>query len=88
MAGSRILRWCQPEEGARMDDDVFCVFILFACMLTLLMPGPGQVIVAVFSFSLAVVAVCTKDAGDTESPGRNGHGGPATGAPTDVNHQA
>ena len=40
-----------------MHDDTFCVFVILACILTLIMPEPGQVIVAVFSFAVAVLAV-------------------------------
>ncbi len=39
-----------------MNDDVYCVFILIACMVTLAVPSTGQVIVAVFAFALAVAA--------------------------------
>ena len=39
-----------------MNDDVYCVFILIACMVTLAVPSPGQVFVAVFAFALAVAA--------------------------------
>ncbi len=39
-----------------MNDDVYCVFILIACIVTLAVPSNGQVIVAVFTCALAVAA--------------------------------
>ncbi len=39
-----------------MNDDGYCLFILIACMVTLAVPSTGQVIVAVFAFTLAVAA--------------------------------
>ncbi|MDT7717093.1 MAG: hypothetical protein QOH09_3085 [Pseudonocardiales bacterium] len=39
-----------------MNDDVYCVFILIACMVALAVPSSGQVIVAVFAFALAIAA--------------------------------
>jgi hypothetical protein len=59
-----------------MNDDAFCVFIIFACMLTLFMPGQGQIILAVFSFALALTALSAVDTDGANHPGpddRDGH---------------
>lgn len=47
-----------------MNDDAYCVFILIACMLSLAVPGTGQLIVAVFAFALAVAARVAPAAGN------------------------
>ena len=39
-----------------MNDDGYCLFVIFACVLTLAVPSVGQVILAVFSCALAVLA--------------------------------
>jgi len=39
-----------------MDDDVYCLFITVACVLTLAMPEGGQVLFAGFAMALVVAA--------------------------------
>lgn len=53
-----------------MHDDAFCLFLIVACMTTLAVPSPGQIIVAVFGLALAVLA---HFAGEEGSPGRPDH---------------
>jgi hypothetical protein len=47
-------------------DDVYCLFVTFTCLLTLAIPTVGQPILAVFAFTLAVLA---RLAPHTEGPG-------------------
>jgi hypothetical protein len=59
-----------------MNNDAFCVFIIFACMLTLVMPGQGQIILAMFSFALSLTALSAVDIDGSKHPGpdnRDGH---------------
>jgi hypothetical protein len=55
-----------------MDDDAYCLFVILACMLTLAVPGAGQVILAVFAFVLAVLA---RVAPAADSPGHRARRG-------------
>lgn len=52
-----------------MNDDNYCLFVILACMLTLAIPGAGQVIVAGFAFALAGLACISPAA---TGPGRHG----------------
>lgn len=44
-----------------MHDDVFCVFIIVACLIVLLTPGAGQIVVGLFAFGIASVALAFPD---------------------------
>lgn len=52
-----------------MDDDTFCLFVIFTCMVTLAVPDPGQIVVVVFGLVLAVLARVTPEHGATGHPG-------------------
>jgi hypothetical protein len=40
-----------------MDDEVFCLFVILSCILTLAMPAAAQALFAVLSAALAVAAL-------------------------------
>jgi hypothetical protein len=46
-----------------MNDDAYCLFIIFVCLLNLAMPVSVQVIFAAFSFALVLL---TRFASDTD----------------------
>ena len=49
-------------------DDVYCLFIIAACMLTLAMPAGAQALFASFAFVLAVVARILPDGENQPKP--------------------
>jgi hypothetical protein len=59
----------QRRRPRAMTDDTFCLFVILTCMTTLAVPEPGQIIVAVFGFILAVLARFAPGQGDTGHPG-------------------
>jgi hypothetical protein len=58
-----------------MNDDSFCLFLILTCMTTLAVPGPGQIVVAVFGLVLVVLAHCAAKHADTSFPGHTDHRG-------------
>lgn len=52
-----------------MSDDTFCVFVILTCMTSLAVAGPGQIVVAVFGLSLALLAHFVPEEAD---PGNSG----------------
>jgi hypothetical protein len=55
-----------------MNDDPFCLFVILACMVTLAVPEPGQLVVAVFGLALAILARSTPEHRDAGSPEQRG----------------
>ncbi|HEY4007487.1 MAG TPA: hypothetical protein VGM60_20220 [Pseudonocardia sp.] len=51
-----------------MDDDIYCLFVTTACMLTLAMPAGAQVLFASFAFILAVAARVLPDGENQRKP--------------------
>jgi membrane protein implicated in regulation of membrane protease activity len=61
-----------------MDDDAFCLFVIFASVVTLALPElavpeAGQVLVALFAGLLVVIHVRSRRS-RTRQPERQGHG--------------
>jgi len=63
-----------------MDDDVFCLFVILACVLTLVIPARAQPLFAVFAFALAIAALLSPD-----TPVESRHGGARRQDRHDVN---
>ena len=53
-----------------MDDDVYCLFITVACVLTLVMPEGVQVLFAGFAMALVVAAHFVPDRRNRPGPAR------------------
>lgn len=51
-----------------MDDEVFCVFVITVCVLTLAMPAVAQTIFAVFGITIVVATHVSRRAGDHLEP--------------------
>ena len=56
-----------------MDDDVYCLFVTTACMLTLAMPVGAQALFASFAFALAVAARVLPGECQPKPPNRDQH---------------
>lgn len=51
-----------------MDDEVFCVFVVTLCILTLLMPAVAQTMFAVFGAAIVVATYMGRRAGPNLEP--------------------
>jgi hypothetical protein len=51
-----------------MDDDAYCLFVTFACILTLAMPASAEAVFAAFAFALAVTARVTPGGHNRSAP--------------------
>ena len=49
------------REVPSMSDDIYCLFVIFACIVVLAMPRPAQPLFALCAFALALTARFTCD---------------------------
>jgi hypothetical protein len=63
-----------------MDDEVFCVFVITVCLVTLAMPAAAQSVFALFATAIVIATlVCRNNDHGVERPDRSNHEVPGRG---------